>query len=128
MSPRPHVELSAVVRLEADYLPDGPRAELLRFADELEDRSRRIVVSRNALLDAISSAETSAEADETGAGTGADESMPSRLRRRARRAPEGTDRDALLRYADELEEKGDPSLVSPAIFRAALRAHGAGEY
>ncbi|MYB24609.1 MAG: hypothetical protein F4X37_05840 [Acidimicrobiia bacterium] len=51
-------------------------------------------------------------------------STPPHLRRTARRRPDGPDRDALLRYADELEEKGDASLVSSAVFRAALRAHG----
>ncbi|MXZ30603.1 MAG: DEAD/DEAH box helicase [Acidimicrobiia bacterium] len=51
-------------------------------------------------------------------------SMPPHLRRSAYRRPDGPDRDALLRYADELEEKGDASLVSSAVFRAALRAHG----
>ncbi|MCY3560754.1 MAG: hypothetical protein OXH20_06240 [bacterium] len=59
-SPPPHVELSAVMRLEADYLPPGARAKLLRLADELE-------------------------------------------------------------------EKGDPALVSPAILRAALKADAADE-
>ena len=51
-------------------------------------------------------------------------SMPPHLRRSAYRRPAGPDRDALLRYADELEEKGDASLVSSTVFRAALRAHG----
>ena len=139
MSPPPHVELSAVVRLEADYLPPGPMAELLRLADELEANGDPVVVSCDALEDAIGTATTSGRPDETDhrqehsgtvghtAGTLPHISMPPYLRRTARRRHAGTDRDALLRYADELEEKGDPSLVSPAILRAALKAHAAGD-
>jgi len=138
MSPPPHIELSAVLRLEADYLPHGPRAELLRLAAELEADGDPVVVSCDALWDAIGAATTSRQPDganrrpEDGAtGRDADTpshiSMPPYLRRTAHRQPAGTDRDALLRYADELEEKGDPSLVSPAVLRAALKAHSAGD-
>ena len=137
ISPGPHIELSAVVRLEADYLPIRPRAALLRLADELESRSDRVVISRDALCEAILAATTdehppdseqaNGDSAQSGGGEPVHNSMPARLRRRAYRGPAGPDREALLRYADELEEKGDPALVSPVTLRAALRAHSASD-
>lgn len=137
LSRGPHIELSAVVRLEADYLPSRPRAALLRLADELECRADPVVVSRDALCEAVIAATAeehppeSEHADGDSARSGGGEPahiyMPSRLRRRAYRGPAGPDRDALLRYADELEEKGDPALVSSATLRAALKAHSAAD-
>ena len=50
--------------------------------------------------------------------------MPPQLRREAQRHPPGPNRDALLRYADELEEKGDETLVARATARDALKACG----
>ena len=51
--------------------------------------------------------------------------MPPILRRRANDLSAGPNRDALLQYADELEEKGDATLVSHTTFLAALDAFGA---
>ena len=137
ISPGPHIELSAVVRLEADYLPVRRRAALLRLADELESRSNRVVISRDALCEAVLAATTdehppdseraNGDSAQSGGGEPVHISMPPRLRRRAYRGPAGPDREALLRYADELEETGDPALVSPATLRAALIAHSAGD-
>ena len=134
-TPSPCIELPALVRLEADYLAPGPRDALLQVADELESDGNPVVISLDALFDAISASTTLEHATEigdqqehentieSGAGEPLHVSLPPHLRRSAYRRPDGPDRDSLLRLANELEEKGDASLVSSATLRAALKAH-----
>ena len=137
MSPGSHIELSALVRLEADYLSPDPRDAMRRLADELDSNGNPVLISRDALYDAVRTvleAERPATSRHRRSSPGSADRgeevpfhvrMPPYLRRTANRRPASPDRDALLRYADELEEKGDASLVAGTTLRAALRAHAA---
>ncbi len=121
-----HVSLPPILRREAERRPDGPkRSALLRYADELEAMGDADLVSPATFR--------AAWAAFGGGDDHPDVTEPvyvrraAYLRREADHHPSGPDRDALLRYADELEESGETDLVSPATVRAALKAFGSPE-
>ena len=134
--PLPRLELPTLLRRASGHLPDGPhRDALLELAGELEAGGDPAPISHAtvwAALKAFGAPELPPNADfRFGAG---DMSPPAEqpkylrraafLRREADHHPDGPARDALLRYAEELEDKRDNSLVSNATIVAALKAFG----
>lgn len=130
----PQSGLPGLLRRAAGHLPGGPhRSALEQLADDLECGGDPAPISHATLwaaLKAFGSPEHRPNADfhfRTG-DTAPPDDVPQHLRRMAflrREAdhhPDGPARDALLRYADELEEKGDSQLVAPKIKHAALNA------
>ena len=138
-----HIRMPPILRRAAERRPAGPhRDAILRYAVELEETGDATLVSRatfRAALDAFGAEDEDDLTAQQPAGAGFDSRnmpvpdvdepahirMPPILRRAAERRSAGPHRDAILRYAVELEEKGDAMLVSRATFRAALDAFGA---
>ena len=131
-----HMSRAASLRGEADCYPDGPdRDALLRYADELEKTGDAALISKNtvrAALKAFASPDRPPDLvslicnyPEPDGQEPDHVRMPPILRGEADRRPPGPNRDALLRYADELEATGDATLVSRATSRAAIDAFGA---
>ena len=146
-----HIEMPPILRRAANRMRLGPQRDaVLCLADELELKRDVSLISHSTLRDAMYAyGDEDAFIDEDDcandmsarrpAGAGLDSRimaepdadepahirMPPILRRAAARRPPGPHRDAILRYAEELEERGDATLVPRATFRAALEAFGA---
>ena len=124
----PHISWPRTLRRDAERHPPGPnRDALLRYADELEETGDDTLVERSISRDALKALGTEYDDEGNPIETPALEplhiTLPPRLRRKAERHPPGPNRDALLRYADELEETGDDTLVERSISRDALKAY-----
>ena len=138
-----HIRMPPILRSAAARRPPGPhRDAILRFAAELEETGDATLVPRatfRAALDAFGAEHEDDLTAQPPAGAGLDSRnmlesdvdepahirMPPILRSAAARRPPGPHRDAILRFAAELEETGDATLVPRATFRAALDAFGA---
>ena len=133
-----HVGLPGHLRREADHHPDGPnRDALLRYANEIKESGDPQLVSPATVRTALKAFRSpnrlpdveyricTCTVTEPDVDEPAHITMPPILRRAAEHRPAGSNRDALLRCADELEDKGDATLVSRATVRAALDAFGA---
>ena len=124
----PHISRPPKLRRDAQRHPPGPnRDALLRYADELEEKRDDTLVASAIAAAALKALGTEYDDEGNPIETPALEplhiTLPPRLRRKAQRHPPGPNRDALLRYADELEEKRDDTLVERAISRDALTAY-----
>ena len=133
--PPEHVRRVAFLRREADRHPDdSAREALLRYADELEEKRESQFVSQATLLAGLKALDSldAIEDDDypvcTCRAAPQFDEPPEHVRRAAfvrREAdhhPDGPARDALLRYADELEEKRESQFVSQATLLAGLKA------
>ena len=129
------LRLPILLRRASGHLPDGPhRDALLNLACELEVGGDPAPVSHATLwaaLKAFGSPDHLPNAPfHFCAGDITRPEEPEHLqrvaflRREADYYPDGPARDALLRYADELEDKGEDSLVAPKTVHAALKAFG----
>ena len=137
-----HIRMPPILRRAAEHRSPGPQRDaILRYAHELEEKGDATLVPRatfRAALDAFATEDDDEDdptvqlpAGETlesrdmkmpDGGEPVHIRMPPILRRAAEHRSPGPQRDAILRYAHELEEKGDATLVPRATFRAALDA------
>ena len=131
-----HLRLPILLRRASSHLPEGPHRDALSdLAGELETGGDPAPISHHTLwaaLKAFGSPEhlPNAAFHFCAGDVLPPEEEPEHLRRvaflrcEADHYADGPARDALLRYADELEAKGKDSLVAPRTVHAALKAFG----